>query len=393
MTAQWAVAFAVIAMLAVSCAMAVASPVKDETVNVVLKFVKRADGLGIHFDPASCSACKPLTDAHFNADNPRETVIALKVPRSRTLELAFDGATENISRVILESGDVPFRLENGRLIVALPPFEADAITAAEVSTHIVEPGLVLRFEHADPARRAGPYAHGPFPTLQRAAADVLEFAQREVVRDLGLGRYAEAQGLGQIQIMGFDTNAPHGHEDAPPHIHMHLRWPANTGTQIGHYYIGTDGLLTHNIVGVKGLDIPEKRFERGALFTTLGPDGHPVYSHRITAQGWLQISRPDGAMCEITPLGVTTGAAPGAAASGFAGGASVSCSSGTRRRINVHDDLQRGRLTVSVDSVDEVFSYDPDTGALRSPTQPPPAPPSVHMEAVSGENLPSAIPD
>ncbi len=36
--------------------------------------------------------------------------------------------------------------------------------------------MVLRFEHADPARRAGDYATGLFPTVQRAAANVLEFA-------------------------------------------------------------------------------------------------------------------------------------------------------------------------------------------------------------------------
>ncbi|EGH18252.1 hypothetical protein Pgy4_35403, partial [Pseudomonas savastanoi pv. glycinea str. race 4] len=65
------------------------------------------------------------------------------------------------------------------------------------------------------------------------------------------------------------------------------RWPANTGTQIAHYYIGTDGLLLHNIVGVKGIDAPERRFERGESFTTVGPDGRPVYTHRITPQGAL----------------------------------------------------------------------------------------------------------
>ncbi|MEE5055715.1 hypothetical protein V2J84_18770 [Pseudomonas alliivorans] len=366
--------------------MAAFLPVKDSTVTVVLKFVKRADGPGVQFVPASCVACEPVTDDLWNADNARETLIALKVPRSRTLELAFGGAVANISRVILEAGDIAFRLDGKHLIVALAPLAADAITAAQVSTHIVEPGMVLRLEHADPARRAGAYAQGEFPSLQRAAANVLQFAQREVVRDLDLGRYVQHHGLGQIQIMGFDTNAPHGHEDAPPHVHMHLRWPANIGTQIAHYYIGPDGLLTHNIVGVKGSDAPERRFERDAAFTTLGPDGQPVYTHRITPQGWLQISRPDGEMCMIVPLEPAEGP-------GFASGASITCSDGFRRVLKVDDDLQQGRLKVSIDSVQEVFSYDPDTGALTSPTQPPPAPPSVYVEAMAGKNLPSALPD
>ncbi|CAM3368455.1 hypothetical protein BZK31_21520 [Pseudomonas floridensis] len=357
----------------------------DPSVVAVIKFVKRADGPGVRFDPASCVSCSLVTAPNWNADNPRETVIALNVPRSRTLELGFDGAVTNTARVILESGDIPFRLDDGRLYVALPPLAVDAITACEVSTHIVEPGMVLRFEHADPVRRAGLYQQDPFPSIERAAVDVLAFAQREAVRDLGLGRYVEKHGLGRIQIMGFDTNAPHGHEDAPPHMHMHLRWPANTGTQIAHYYVGTDGLLLHNIVGVKGHDAPERRFERGESFTTIGPDGRPVYTHRITPQGSLQISRPDGALCLIEPTG--------AGGPGFAGGARVTCSTGSKRLVNVADDLQRGRLTVSIDRVQEVFSYDPDTGALRSPIQPPPVPPSVYVEAVTGPDLPSAVPD
>ncbi|PCK93079.1 hypothetical protein PsyrCH409_05320 [Pseudomonas viridiflava] len=385
MTASWTMALATSAMLGSGLAMAAFLPIKNPSVIVVLKFVKRTDGPGVQFVPASCVACEPVTDDLWNADNPRETIIALKVPRSRTLELAFDGAVANISRVILEAGDIGFRFDGKHLIVALPPLAADAITAAQVSTHIVEPGMVLRLEHADPARRAGAYAQGEFPSLQRAAANVLQFAQREVLRDLDLGRYVQQHGLGQIQIMGFDTNAPHGHEDAPPHVHMHLRWPGNTGTQIAHYYIGIDGLLTHNIVGVKGSDAPERRFERGAAFTTLGPDGQPVYTHRITPEGWLQISRPDGATCTIEPLEPK--------GSGFANGASITCSGGFRHVLRVDDDLQQGRLKVSIDDVEEIFSYDPDTGALTSPTQPPPAPPSVYVEAMTGQNLPSALPD
>ncbi len=378
-------ALAASVMLSASFAMAASAPVKDQTVVAVIKFVKRAEGPGLRFDPASCTPCRRVTDPDWNADNPRETVIALTVPRSRMLELRFDGAVANTSRVILETGDIPFRLDDGRLYVVLPPLAADAITAAEVSTHIVEPGMVLRFEHADPARRAGFYRQGEFPSVQRAAANVLEFAQREAVRDLGLGHTVESRGLGKIQIMGFDTNAPHGHEDAPPHMHMHLRWPANTGTQIAHYYIGTDGLLLHNIVGVKGIDAPERRFERGDSFTTVGPDGRPVYTHRITPQGALQITRPDGAMCLIEPAG--------AGREGFAGGASVSCSTGTKRLVNVDDDLHKGRLKVSIDNIEEIYYYDPDTGVLLSPRQPPPVPPSVYVEAVSGAGLSSSVAD
>lgn len=337
-----------------------------DSVRVVLKFVKQRGIGAVRFDPASCPDCTIVSDATWNADNPRETVIALTVPQRRTIELGFTSETRDIRRVVVEGDDVPFRREGRRLVVALPPLDDDRITAAEFATHIVEPGMVLRFEHADPARRAGAYATGAFPVRQRRAADVLEFAQREVVRMLGLGRMAEARGLGRIQIMGFDTNAPHGHTDAPPHVHMHLRWPGNAGTQIGHYYIGEDGLLTHNIVGIKGIPAPDRRFGRGERFTTIGPDGAPAYSHRITPEGWLEIAGPDGATCLIRPTG------PG----GFENGAWVECAGTSPRRITVADDIGRGRLTVTTNDVTEVFAYDRDTGALL----PPPAlrvPPSV----------------
>jgi len=342
----------------------------DEQVRVVLKFVKRGPGTGVHFDPASCTACTPITDANWNADNDRETVIALSIPRMRTLELGFGHGAANIRRVILEGGDVPFRHEGSRLVVAMPPVAVEAITAAEVATHIVEPGMVLRFEHADPARRAGVYAQGPFPAVQRAAANSLEFAQREVVRELGLGEWVEHEHLGRIQIMGFDTNAPHDHRDAPPHMHMHLRWPDNIGTQIGHYYIGADGLLSHNVVGVKGLGAPQQRFGRGQTFTTIAPDGRAVYTHRITPEGWLELGRTGAVPCLIRPLG----------SGGFDAGANVTCPGMTPRRIMVADDLAAGVLTVDTGEVHEIFRYDRDTGTLLSPSTVPVPPPSVFVD-------------
>ena len=355
------------ALLGAAPATAADAPAPRDTVRVVLKFVKRTAGAGVRFDPATCPACAPVADAYWNADNPRETVVALTVPRMRTLQLGFDGGGANIRRVLLESGEVAFRREGARILVDLPPLRASAITAGEVATHIVEPGLVLRFEHADPARRAGAYATGPFPDVQRAAANVLEFAQREVVRETGLGDEVERRGLGTIQIMGFDTNAPHGHLDAPPHMHMHLRWPGDAGTQIGHYYIGPDGLLTHNLVGIKGLNAPDRRFDRGQAFTTIGPDGRPVYTHQITEQGWLELGRAGAPPCLIRPAG----------SRGFADGAVIRCPGRDEVRLTVQDDLTAGVLTVTTGPVVETFRYAPDSGVLLSPAAPPRSAPSV----------------
>ena len=372
MVKRLTLATAALALVPTVASAAAAAP-RDE-VRVVLKFVKR-DGAGkvpVRFDPASCKACRVVDEPLFNADNPRETVIALQVPRRRTIELAFDARQATVRQVLLEAGELAFRTDRDRILVALPPLAQDAITAAEVATHIVEPGMVLRFEHADPARRAGAYATGDFPDLQRRAANVLEFAQRQVVRTLGLGEQAVRRGWGTIQIMGFDTNAPHGHVDAPPHVHMHLRWPGNTGTQIGHHYIDQAGLLSHNMVGVKGLGAPERRFGRGDTFATIAPDGVTAYTHRITEQGWLEIGDGQGRACLIRPV----------SAGGFADGATVLCPGTGEKRITVADDLSNGVLTVTTGDIVETFRYATDSGLLLSPAAVPASAPSVSPQQI-----------
>jgi hypothetical protein len=54
--------------------------------------------------------------------------------------------------------------------------------------------MVLRFEHADPARLAGDYAGKPLPKVQREAANVLEFAEREAIREIGLASMSRVRG-------------------------------------------------------------------------------------------------------------------------------------------------------------------------------------------------------
>ena len=360
-----ACAFAGAAIAAAGAPSTTAPPAAAEpTVRVVLKFVKVASdepAPAVRFLADSCAACTALRDPAFERDNQRETLAALALPERRTLALRFRAAPGSVKRVLLESGDLRFETAGDIVTVQVPPVGYDAVGAGEVATHVVEPGMVLRFEHADPARRAGAYADGPFPALQRRAADHLEFAQREVIRRTGLGDYVAREKLGTIHVMGFDTNYPHGHTDAPPHTHMHLRWPANAGTQIGHYYIGADGLLDRNEVGIKDLDAPGATFGRGKSFTTRDMRGRPVYTHQITAEGWLRLGRAGQAPCLIRPL-----------ARGFDGGALVACPGQPEVAVKVDDDLAAGVLHVTTGAVLEVFRYDPDSGKLLSAAAPPP---------------------
>lgn len=331
-------------------------------VHLVLKFVKDkpTHGPAVVLDPASCPACVVGHDPGFERDNARETLVELHVPAQRSLELAFD-SQPGVRRVLLETTDLPFRREGNRLLVALAPLHVDLIDTGEFSTHIVEPGMVLRFEHADPARLAGDYAGKPLPKVQREAANVLEFAEREAIREIGLGEHVAREGLGVIEIMGFDTNEPHGHKDSPPHMHMHLRWPFNIGTQIGHYYLSADGLLQHNEVGVTGYHLPGRNFGAGQPFTTIDNRGRAAYTQTITPEGWLKLSTdlPNGT-CLIRPV-----------AQGFASGASVACDGHAPQTIQVSDDLNHGVLKVTTGTVIETFRYDRDNGLLLSPTEAP----------------------
>jgi len=353
------------------------APAPPGMVRITLKFVRTAGGPAtqpLRLVPDSCGVCLQGADPNFAHENRLETIVELDLPKGRYLEPAFEAPAGAFRRVILQTGDLPFQEEGGRLHVELPPLDADAVEAGEVSTHVVGAGYVLRFEHADPARRAGAYA-ATFPTIQRQAANALEFAIRETVMELGLGERVQREQLGVIEIMGFDTNDPHGHLDAPPHIHMHLRWPYNTGTQIGHFYLTEAGRLSVNRVGVTGYHLPSRAFGPGEAFTTLSPKGTVAYTQTITADGGLSIGVADGRACTIEPVG-----------SGFGSGALVTCDRNAPIAIQVKDDLAQGRLEVRTGAVVEVFHYDRDTGALTSPSVRPPEEasgvvPTFHLDA------------
>lgn len=333
-----------------------------ETVKVVLKFMKTntGDGPAVVFDQPSCQACSIGHDEGYAAENGRETILELLVPRRRYLTLSFTVKVP-VRRALIETTDLPLTQKGATLFLSLPPLVDDAFDAGELATDIIEPGMVLRMEHADPIRRAGAYKAGDFPVTQRRAADNLTFAQREFIRLSGLGVYVAKEGLGNIQLMGFDTNFPHGHLDSPPHMHMHLRWPEVAGTQIGHFYITEKGLLSKiEVGGPQWLHTPGQTFAPGQIFTTYDKRGVPAYTHTITEQGWLTISRPGGMTCLIRPEEV---------AGGFDTGAVLECQGQAARHIFVKDDLL-GRVLVRTNEIVENFDYDTDTGALKAPPQP-----------------------
>ena len=334
----------------------------DDRVTVLIKFLPqqgRDAQAKVEFDGSSCRACTQLHDPAFERFNIRESVIQLRVPRERFLELAFTADGADAARAFVNDQELALTLADGRITLELPPLSEDAVWAGAFATEIVETGVTLRLEHGDPERRAGAYATGEFPVVERRAADNLTFAQREAIRRLGLGDYVAREKIGQIMLMGFDTNFPAAHTDAPPHVHMHMRWANNIGTQISHYYIDRDGLLTHNNVGIRGLPGSALTYGRGEAFTTIDRLGRPVYTHRITPEGALELSGPTGETCLLAPLG-----------SGFHAGVAVTCGDGAATAVTVTDDMAAGRITVTTGGLTETLRYDTQTGILLTPNAP-----------------------
>ena len=49
-----------------------------------------------------------------------------------------------------------------------------------------------------------------------------------------------------IQLNGFETNFPNGHQDFPPHFHIMTRWDDWRYIQATHFILTDDGTISHN---------------------------------------------------------------------------------------------------------------------------------------------------
>jgi hypothetical protein len=351
---------------AAACALLFASVAyAEDTVLVTLKLVKTATAPAnvpttIHF-AAACAACKTVDNPAYARHNSRETILAMRIPTSTALELNVETNATAFDRVVLETVDLPFAHTPTGLRFTLPSQIADRPDSGEFQTHLYWPGVELRFEHADPARRAGDYTTGEFPVVQRQAAANLEFGLLEAIRKLGLDHYVDSQNLGRLFLMGFDTNYPHGHLDSPPHFHFALWLPnyRGTGSLIPHLYLTPQGLISHSLVGAAGgaSELNNIDFTANQRFTAADMLGRPVYSLTITSEGWLDFKRSDGSQCTLRPV-----------ANGFQSGVHINCPSFPDETIQVQDDLKAGEIKESINGkVSSIYHYDTSTGALLQP--------------------------
>jgi hypothetical protein len=322
--------------------------------------------------PSECADCSLVSDPAYHGENPREIFFHVSVPADRTVirNIRVDVGAAAIRAVIVEKNRIPFTASGGVVTFDLPVAPRPRSSTVEVQTSLEWPGMVVRIEHAFPDRRAGKYATGEFPAVERAAALNLEFGLREAIRDLKLDREVDSRGLGKIHLMGFDSNNPLGHEDYPPHIHMILRWPHFAGSQAPHFYLSNRGLLLPNIsVTIDGLPhIQATQIGAKTWLPAIDYLGETLYETLVTDDGGITLRRPGAASCSVK---TTAGGERG-----FAGGALVTCSSGAVYRVQAADDTERGELHVSVNSRAELYRYDVDTATLLSaePALPKPLP-------------------
>lgn len=335
----------------------------EDTVLVTLKLVKSVSApLPVRVEFRNiCSVCATVEDPAYSRQNAREIVLAVRLPKSTSIDLRILTRPDAIRRVLLETTDLAFTRQSTGLDFTVPSQFADRINSGEFQTHLYWPGVELRFEHADPERRAGNYATGDFPLIQRQAAANLEFGLLDAIGKLGIDHYVDSQNLGRLWLMGFDTDYPHGHLDSPPHLHlaMWLLGYHGVGSMMPHLYISPQGLITHSLVGQSGWanQLESMDYTANQPFTPMDRLGRPVFTLTITQEGWLTLSRPDGLSCALQPL-----------ASGFQSGVKVGCSGFPIDAIQVEDDLAKAEIRETVNAVPAAtFHYDSDTGALLQP--------------------------
>ena len=327
--------------------------------------------------PADCRGCRLENNAFTSGQNAREFYFHFIAPgppdKISALQIKVDPS--KVRSVLVGHRRVSFERRRDRIVLDAPangPLLSDladfhtlpSYAPGDVTdryTYLDTPSVQTRIEHADKERRAGPYAKGPWPATQRQAALNLEFGAREAIVALGIDRTIRERGFGTILLMGFDTNYPtlspdEAHDDDPPHWHMHFSWSHDPVIrQIGHFYIGTDGLLTENLVS----DVTTKdltHYARGASHETRTESGSLLYRQTVTPQGFFNLSADQGS-CQLQPV-----------AQGFQSGVDVLCTvGGYHHRVRAEDDVDAGRIRVFVDDrLREEHMYDVDSGSLLS---------------------------
>ncbi len=341
-----------------------------DTAVIGVKLLKavRGDtaGLGRVQLPAGCEL---MHGAIYEGSNGREAFFYIKAPLTQRLlpRVKVELGGLKVRGVIVEKRSIPFTLEEGAAVFDVPVAARARSSTLELQTSLSWPGIVLRIEHAFEDRRAGRYATGRWPAVERSAALNLEFGVREALRTMGIDRKLAEEKLGTVHLMGFDTNNPLGHEDYPPHMHIILRWPNYAGSQAPHFYIDGAGVIASTTITIDGMPfLKATEVGRGVAIPVVDYLGHTLFSEKVTAAGWLELALPGGGACLLRPVE--------AAAKGFADGVSLRCGNDAEVTVKAEDDTEAGEVRAHISGPggdrSEIHRYDVDTGSMRTSKEP-----------------------
>ncbi len=259
-----------------------------------------------------------------------------------------------VRRVLTGKDDCPIEPAADGFRFRLGTSRADPSKLTQVLP--AEPGINFIVFHNDEARRAGPYAQGPWPeTAVRAHLNYLFAARQALIR---LGLTGADRGFNeQFNLYGFETNFPRGHVDHPPHFHIMMNWEKWEDVQVTHFRLDDSGCITHNDWQCRA---EHRRYEAGETCRLTLPDGSCVLELTITPQRNLELRRPGGGTVELRPDQETGD--PSVAVEVVQAGRRLASAA-------AEDNVRDGLLTVTYIHHDETpprtdtetFHYDPDT--------------------------------
>lgn len=220
--------------------------------------------------------------------------------------------------------------------------------------------------HSVEGMQAGPYRDLPFPKAQIAAQLNYQFAAREMMREAGFTE-SSATIDAVINLYGFETNYPNGHEDFPPHFHIMTMWDSWRNIQATHFLLDEKGRITENehYVVTDGAVDPEKsvRYKPGEPLDLTDRTGETRFTLNILTDGTGVEMRVPGRTAEYRIASENAVE-------------SVSCyvrqNEADEWKLvttsRVSDDSTQGVLTVETErdgSVKkEIWRYQPETGAI-----------------------------
>lgn len=345
--------------------MAVATAAEGQLVGV--KLVKQTDGVAAARPkvtlPEGCALHRetdPSYGEKYYGENAREFFFHARlvgdVDNPRRVKVQWPGVA--IARVIVGDDNIPFQATADGVEFDLPRSGGNITQVATVISD--PPGMQMILMHHLEARRAGPYATGPWPEAQIRAHFNFLLASREALSLMGL--LAADRGFEQkFGLYGFESNFPRGHVDHPPHFHIIFIPEKWEDVQVTHFRLDERGHIVVNDWQGHG---QHRQFKPGEVCEHKLDDGRAVLQMTVTDAGGLLLTRP-GLAAQYTLV-------PDARSGLGSTAVDVLRDGRPFLRVSAVDNAALGKMRIVVaplaedapaERVEEL-TYDPDTGKL-----------------------------